>query len=134
MSLVVFAIAAIPAAVVVVVAAVTRSRTKTSIAAVLAALVGALTGNPVYMAIDLGFVALAVFFAWPQPDLAASKAGAEARVAAIEAKSEARAARRAYLDSDEFKVKRIQRHSWMVVLAVAAIGMCLLYLRFALTS
>lgn len=61
MSLLVFFIALLPAAIVFVVAALTRSRGWTTTSAVIAALVGALSGNPAYMLLDVGVV---VFIYW----------------------------------------------------------------------
>ena len=52
----IFLIALLPAFVVFVVAAITESKFKTSVAALLAIAVGVLTGNPAYMALDIGFV------------------------------------------------------------------------------
>ena len=52
----IFLIALIPAFVVFIVAAITESKFKTTMAALVAMAVGVLTGNPAYMALDIGFV------------------------------------------------------------------------------
>ena len=64
MSLVVSLIALLPAVVVVVVAEKTRSKGAVVVAALVAALLGFLTGNSIYIGIDLLFVVIATFIAW----------------------------------------------------------------------
>lgn len=64
MSLVVFLIAALPAVGVFVVAEKTRNKGAVVVAALVAAALGALTGNPAYLGVDLLFVGIAVFISW----------------------------------------------------------------------
>lgn len=64
MSLLVFAIAAVPAAFVLFVADKTRSKPAIVLTAAVAAAVGVLTGNPAYLGLDLIFVGVALFIAW----------------------------------------------------------------------
>lgn len=111
MSLIVFAIAAIPAAVVLAVGAATRSRLWICIVALLAAAVGIRTGSPTYTLLDLLFVALATYFAWPPTDPAARQA-----------KEEERAARRAYVESPEFKRKEAEWNTRLVLIAVGCVA------------
>lgn len=103
MSVLIFAIAAIPAAVVAVVATVTKSRAKTLATAALASLIGALTGSPAYLALDLGFVAIASYMAWPPLDPAIALA-----------KLETRAAKKAYKESPKYKSRR----RWLMLVFV----------------
>ena len=64
MSLLIFAIAAVPAAFVLFVADKTRSKSAIVLTATVAAAVGVLTGNPAYLGLDLIFVGIALFIAW----------------------------------------------------------------------
>lgn len=64
MSPLVFAIAALPALVVIYVACNTRSKAAIVLTAILAAGVGVLTGNPTYMGVDLVCVAFALYISW----------------------------------------------------------------------
>lgn len=64
MSLAIFLIALLPAAVVVIVAEKTRSKGAVVVAALVAALLGFLTGNAAYIGIDLLFVGIATYIAW----------------------------------------------------------------------
>ena len=64
MSLLVFLIAAIPAAVVVLVAKKTRNKAAIIATALVAVALGVLTGNPAYMGVDLVCVAVAVLISW----------------------------------------------------------------------
>jgi len=120
MSPVVFAIAAIPAAVVVVVAATTRSRPKTALASIIGCLLGALTGSPTYAALDVGLVVLATYLAWPLPDPAATQ-----RKVAAEAE------RQAYLNSPEHQIKIVRRKFMALTVGIAVFAGYLLYLRLA---
>jgi hypothetical protein len=63
--LIVFLIAALPAAFVVAVST-TGSRAATLAAAVVAASFGAIVGNPVYALLDVGAVAIALYLFWPE--------------------------------------------------------------------
>jgi len=56
-------IALIPAVVVFLIAVGTESKVKTSVAALIAAAIGVVTGNPIYMALDIAAVGLAYWLA-----------------------------------------------------------------------
>jgi hypothetical protein len=64
MSVIVFLIAAVPAALVFVVGAATGSKAWATVTAIAMALVGVLTGSPHFLAIDLLFVAGAYWMTW----------------------------------------------------------------------
>ena len=64
MSLLVFLIAAVPAAAVVLVAEKTRSKAAIIAAASVAVAVGVLTGNPAYVGVDLVCVGVALLISW----------------------------------------------------------------------
>ena len=73
MSAIVILIAAAPAVAVVAVALYTKSKLATFIAAVIAATLGVVTGSPAYIALDLLFVAVATYLAWPSSAVVKSK-------------------------------------------------------------
>lgn len=64
MSLVVFLIATLPAVGVVLVANKTRNKGAVVVAALVAAALGALTGNPAYLGVDLLCVGIATYISW----------------------------------------------------------------------
>lgn len=64
MTLAVWSIALLHGFFVFIVAEITKSRIAVAIAAVIAVAVGVLTGSPIYMALDLLFVAIATYLCW----------------------------------------------------------------------
>lgn len=107
MSLVVLFIAALHAVPVVLIAVVSGSRVAVFVTACVSAAVGVLTGNPLYIAIDLIFVAFATYLTWPaiHPDKALT---AEAT----------RLKREVHFNSLEYKAKEDRWIFWITAFGV----------------
>ena len=93
----IFLIAIVPAAVVVAVST-SGSRLATAATAAIAASLGALTGNPAYALLDVGAVAAALYFCWPEQS-AVKKAEREEK--------------KVYWDSPEGKAKGKEMEYWI---------------------